>query len=444
MGIKDLDESVRKALPDIKKNSDRLDDIDSVVDTLKKKLDNTDKQVKDNSDEIDSIQDKISKQDISITDINVKVGDDQEKINGINITIDGIQKTVSVFEGRHVETVEKMKELTVFTSNIHEQLKAQEEKIIEKSVNDINQVRDKIREIENQNDLSDQKIKELDNGSQSLLEKLIGMEKDISERFVGLDKTEESLLTKVNSLNTDNHQNITTIKNSFDIMIKELEARNHEDKDSIKKDTLAITQEIDLLKSHSSGITNKLDEMDTGNQQLLEKLLGIERDLDGKLQGINHSAYELQTKFDSMDNENKNNSQQIINLQESIFIQSEQVKRVEVERQQAAQKANEAFEASVDNNAKAINELRKEVGDSITKLEITLKQDQEKDMLNMDEKLNVIQKVEEENGTRISALEKAGPESTKSLLNNFDEKLKDLANDYDDKIRAVENTVSKH
>ena len=110
------------------------------------------------------------------------------------------RKLLSVFEGRHVETVKKMKELTLFTSNIHEQLKAQEEKIIEKSVNDINKVRDKLREIENQNDLSDQKIKELDNGSQSLLEKLIGMEKDISERFVGLDKTDESLLTKLNSL----------------------------------------------------------------------------------------------------------------------------------------------------------------------------------------------------------------------------------------------------
>ena len=66
-------------------------------------------------------------------------------------------------------------------------------------------------------------------------------------------------------------------------MIKELEAENSENQDSMKKETLAITQEIDLLKSHSSGINNKLDEMDTGNQQLLEKLFSIERDLDGKL-----------------------------------------------------------------------------------------------------------------------------------------------------------------
>ena len=88
------------------------------------------------------------------------------------------------------------------------------------------------------------KIRELDNRSQFLLDILIGMKKDISERFVGLDKTDESLLTKLNSLDTDNHQKITTIRNNFDIMIKELEAKNSENQDSMKKETLAITQEI--------------------------------------------------------------------------------------------------------------------------------------------------------------------------------------------------------
>ena len=67
--IKDLDECGRKALPDIKKNSDELDDIGGSVDTLKKKLDNTNRQVKDNTDEIESIKNQNSKQDISITDV---------------------------------------------------------------------------------------------------------------------------------------------------------------------------------------------------------------------------------------------------------------------------------------------------------------------------------------------------------------------------------------
>ena len=70
----------------------------------------------------------------------------------------------------------------------------------------------------------------------------------------------------------------------------------------------------------------------------------------------------------------------------------------------------------MDNNAKAINELRKELGDSIAKLEITLKQDQEKDIWTINEKLNVVQKSNELIVSRIDSLEKAGPESNKILL----------------------------
>ena len=70
----------------------------------------------------------------------------------------------------------------------------------------------------------------------------------------------------------------------------------------------------------------------------------------------------------------------------------------------------------MDNNAKAINELRKELGDSIAKLEITQKQDQEKDIWTINEKLNIVQKSNELIISRIDSLEKAGPESNKILL----------------------------
>ena len=64
-------------------------------------------------------------------------------------------------------------------------------------------------------------------------------------------------------------------------------------------------------------------EMYAGNQQLLEKLLGVEKDLDGKLQGVNEDTNSLATKVNSLDNEAKNNPQTIANLQESIYIQME-------------------------------------------------------------------------------------------------------------------------
>ena len=48
------------------------------------------------------------------------------------------------------------------------------------------------------------------------------------------------------------------------------------------------------------------------------KLLGVERDLDGKLQGVNDNANSLVTKLNSLDNDTKNNSQQL-STSKSLF-----------------------------------------------------------------------------------------------------------------------------
>ena len=60
--------------------------------------------------------------------------------------------------------------------------------------------------------------------------------------------------------------------------------------------------------------------MDEGNQQLLEKLLGMVKDLNGKLQSVNNNANSLVAKLPSLDNETKNNSQINVHLQESIYL----------------------------------------------------------------------------------------------------------------------------
>ena len=48
------------------------------------------------------------------------------------------------------------------------------------------------------------------------------------------------------------------------------------------------------------------------------KLLGVERDLDGKLQSVNDNAKSLVTKLNSLDNDTKNNSQQL-STSKSLF-----------------------------------------------------------------------------------------------------------------------------
>merc|ERR1712203_725249 len=85
-----------------------------------------------------------------------------DQIKHIDDTIDGLHKTVAIFEGRHVETVEKMKEVTVLASNIQVQVSEQAQKMGEQSSKELNQIREQIQDIENQNGLSNQKISELD------------------------------------------------------------------------------------------------------------------------------------------------------------------------------------------------------------------------------------------------------------------------------------------
>ena len=60
--------------------------------------------------------------------------------------------------------------------------------MVEQSLNDLNQIRDQIQDIEKLNSLSNQKISELDSGNQALLEKLLGLAKNIVVRMEGLDK----------------------------------------------------------------------------------------------------------------------------------------------------------------------------------------------------------------------------------------------------------------
>ena len=74
--------------------------------------------------------------------------------------------------------------------------------MVEQSSNNPSRIRDHIHGIENQNGISNQEISKRDNGNQALLEKLLGLEKSIDDKMEGLNKKDESLLTKTNDIQT--------------------------------------------------------------------------------------------------------------------------------------------------------------------------------------------------------------------------------------------------
>ena len=137
--------------------------------------------------------------------------------------------------------------------------------------------------MENQAGLSDQKIKELDAGNQNLLEKVLGMDGNLSERLDKQEQMDNTLMNKINELHSNNSE----------------------------------------------------------------------------------SASSNQLRLGDLDKESKDNITQIVNLQDTINIQAEQVNAVDADRQKAAGKTKADLESTVASKAKAIADLKNELGQSI-------------------------------------------------------------------------------
>ena len=113
--------------PEIRRNSERLYDLDAQQANLVKNLDDISNQIKDDVKEIASLKQMTGSQNNNLRDIEDRLKQCEDKIKHIEVTIDGLHKTVSIFEGRHVETVDKIKEVTVLASDIQVQMKEQEQ-----------------------------------------------------------------------------------------------------------------------------------------------------------------------------------------------------------------------------------------------------------------------------------------------------------------------------
>merc|ERR1712066_1021996 len=209
--IKNLD----KAVPEIKKNTDRLDNLDSQNRNMEEILQQVNKTINDMRVSIESLNTKLENNDKITEEINGVLEQHQDDIKSLTSMLGNLQKSMSNADSNHLENVEKMKEITVIINNIKEQILIQEEKITQKSTNDFNEMKSKIQVLENDQDLSNKKINELDTGSQSLLEKLISLEKDISERCGNLDKTDETLLSIIRKLENDNNNQRGDLKSDF-------------------------------------------------------------------------------------------------------------------------------------------------------------------------------------------------------------------------------------
>ena len=137
---------------------------------------------------------------------------------------------------------------------------------------------------------------------------------DIEERWKQNESQIKHVVTvekMINGLQNDNAQNLADIRQDLDNKSAENDKNWQVEHDSIRSETNILNQHLEEVRSLHLATNKRIAERVAGNQQLLEKLIGVEKNLD---------TNSLVTKVNSLNNETKNNYQTIVNLQESFYI----------------------------------------------------------------------------------------------------------------------------
>merc|ERR1712241_927155 len=302
--------------------------------------------------EIENVKGDVSSNSALLNSLEPRVKANEDHIKHIDDTLDGLKTSLDSFASKQVENAEKTSQLNVLINNTQLQLKEQENKLVEQSNSDLNLIKNQINDLENQTGVSQQKIVELDNGSQALLEKILGLENGVNDKIGKLNEKDNALQNEIEGLKSISQANSDGIQKEVNGKLVELKEEYIATTNSLRTETQTLTQSLQESKSQQVSIEKRVNEIDSGNQQLLEKILAVEQDLEGKVQGISSNS----SKILSLEDETKSHSQSLVTIQESMAIQVDNMKKVDSERQNAAARAKEDLDVANAANAKAIDE----------------------------------------------------------------------------------------
>merc|ERR1711915_1055540 len=152
----------------------------------------------------DDVDKKIEKSsqllDSQATDLEKKIKANADNIKNLEDSLDGLRSTVDGQEVKHSNIDAKFNE---FNIQINERFNASEEKIAKNSQTSNNETKSLINDLVEKQNVSSQQIKELDQGNQGLLEKLLNLEKNLGDGFSTLEATDKNIGENVNTLNKD-------------------------------------------------------------------------------------------------------------------------------------------------------------------------------------------------------------------------------------------------
>merc|ERR1712066_772437 len=211
--MKELGTAFSKFSPELSKTVDKLKNIDIHTSSLEKKIDENALIGVKNTNNIKEIVSKISSQGNRLEDIDNESETSKNRITKINEHMESINKTIQIFESRHSETIEKIKEVTVLASNIDTNVKAQEQKMEQQKANDFNQFNNQLEQLKRQQEGSNSKISNIDADHHTLMEKLMGLERNLDNRLKHLDEIDNNISSRLGVFQDESTQRIKLVEN---------------------------------------------------------------------------------------------------------------------------------------------------------------------------------------------------------------------------------------
>merc|ERR1719394_269516 len=237
----------------------------------------------------------------AISDVRIEVANSiqeklkptEDKIENMDATIEDVNKIIGIFETRHVETKEKIKEISTVTKNINTQMKIHEQKIIEQSTNDLNKIREQLSDIEVKARFSGQKIEELDTGSQTLQEKVSTIENQMAERLQDLANSDASLSARIDGIELNNNQSINQLTSNLEKSLSSNTTALESRMNNIDTDTKNNALQIVNIKESIAELRNELLECVSEKIQPTENKV---RDIDSEIHLINKTVSVMESR----------------------------------------------------------------------------------------------------------------------------------------------------
>merc|ERR1711971_251122 len=239
-------------------------DIKAMHGTLEQFEDAIDKRI--NTDVMLRIENLEKDNQKALGDLQSQIGDSisqrmkpsEDKLREVDGEISGLHKTVAIFESRHVETTNSLKEVTVVTERIQTQVTDQGQKMVEQSTTDLMKINEKLAEIKSDSELQLKRIADLENIDQvhgSDIKTLF----DTSSRYLQNIQELEILNDKVSNMD-DYH---TRSENKMKVELIETITKNSETlksfcQTSIEKSEQNLSQNIVKLEEESRELSEKI------------------------------------------------------------------------------------------------------------------------------------------------------------------------------------------